>query len=411
MTGKVNIPGSKSHTIRALIIASLADGESIIKKPLISEDAMSAVETCRAFGADIELKKDHFKVKGFGNNPQIPDDIIDVKNSATTLRISMMVAGLIDGTTVFTGDNSIRTRPLMPLIDAMNNLGATVFSTKRNGKAPVVVTGRIKGGKTDLDAISSQYLSSLLISLPLIEKDTEINLLRLNEVPYAGMTLWWLDRQNIKYENYNFKKFIVYGNQKYKPFSEIVAGDFSSATFILVQAAISGENMELTNLDMSDSQGDKKVVEILKEMGAEIQITEESVKIQGGKLKGIEIDMNSIPDALPALAVLGCFAEGTTKLLNVPQARLKETDRISAMNKELTKMGAKIEELDDGLIIHKSKLKGCELNGHHDHRIVMSLAIAGLNVNGETVIDTAEAMNVTFPTFVDVLKNCGADFL
>jgi len=411
ISGEIEIPGSKSHTIRALIIASLSDGQSIIKKPLISEDALSAVEACRAFGADIIIEKNEFKVTGFGKNPKVPDNVIDVGNSATTLRIAMMVAALVDGTTVFTGDDSIRKRPLEPLINAMNNLGAKVYSTKRNGKAPVIVTGKVIGGKTDLDAVTSQYLSSLLISLPLIERDTEINILRLNEVPYVGMTLWWLDKQKIKYENQNFKKIIIYGNQGYRKFNEYVSGDFSSATFMLVQAAVSDNRLTLSNLDMTDSQGDKKVVEILQKMGSKIKINGNKIIVDGGELNGIDIDMNSIPDALPALAVLGCFANGTTRLLNVPQARLKETDRISAMYKELKKMGANIEELDDGLIVHQSKLNGCVVKGYHDHRIVMALSIAGANINGETIIDTAESMNVTFPTFADELRKCGANIV
>ncbi|MEN8905100.1 MAG: 3-phosphoshikimate 1-carboxyvinyltransferase [Clostridiales bacterium] len=409
VSGEIAIPGSKSHTIRAVVIASLAEGVSKIRKPLISEDALSAVETCRSFGAKIKTETDFFEVQGFGKNPKTPDNIIDVRNSGTTLRITLMVAALIDGMTVFTGDDSVRKRPLEPLIKAMNNLGAKVYSTKNNGKAPVIVSGKIIGGKTDLDAVTSQYLSSLLISLPLIENNTEIVIKRLNEVPYVEMTLWWMNKQNIKYENYDFKKFLIYGGQKYRHFDEFVTGDFSSATFILIYGAISKNKIILKNLNMEDAQGDKRVIGILKEMGANIYIEEDKIIIDGGEIKGMDIDMNSIPDALPAFAVLGCFADGITRLLNVPQARLKETDRISVMHNELRKMGAEIEELKDGLIIKQSILKGCQVNGHYDHRIVMALAVAGMNIDGLTTVDTSEAINVTFPTFVKDMKKCGAD--
>ena len=159
---------------------------------------------------------------------------------------------------------------------------------------------------------------------------------------------------------------------------------------------------------MNDTQGDKRVVNILKDMGAIIDITKEGIKIKGGNLKGMEIDMNDIPDALPAMSVVGCIAEGKTILRNVPQARIKETDRIAVMRAELSKMGADIEELPDGLIIRKSKLRGAKVSSHGDHRVVMSLSVAGLVAEGITEIETAEAINITFPNFVDLMKNSGA---
>lgn len=405
--GCVNIPGSKSHTIRALFFASLAGGRSVIRNPLISNDAFSALNVCKAFGAEIENLGDRFDVQGFGGTPNTPEDIIDVGNSGTSLRFGLMTAGLVNGCTVFTGDYQIRRRPLGPLIEAMNSLGAEVFSTRANGMAPVVVRGRLKGGRTGLDAVTSQYLSSLLINAPLIEKDTIIDVTRLNEAPYVELTLWWLDRLDIKYENDGFRSFLIKGGQSYKPFDMTIPGDFSSATFFMVLAAISGAEIVLKNLDMSDPQGDKQVLSILKSMGARVEFLENDIFVKGDKLRGIDIDMNSTPDALPALAVAGCFAEGRTRLLNVPQARFKETDRIQVMCAELKKMGADIEELPDGLVIRNSRLKGCAVSGHGDHRVVMALAVAGLNSEGCTVIDTAEAMNVTFPEFPDLIRSCG----
>ncbi len=407
--GCVRIPGSKSHTIRALFIASLADGCSVITNPLISEDALSAVAVCRAFGSGIENHGDRFVVNGFGGLPQIPENIIDVGNSGTTLRFGLMTAGLAEGCTVFTGDYQIRRRPLGPLIDAMNRLGAEVFSTRGNNMAPVVARGRLKGGRTELDAVTSQYLSSILVNAPLLDQDTTVSLTRLNEVPYVEMTLWWLNNQGIKYTNDHFKEFQIKGGQRYKPFNTAIPGDFSSATFFLVLSAISGGEFELKNLDITDPQGDKSVLGYLQAMGAIVRHEEDGIHIKGNILKGIEIDMNATPDALPAMAVAGCFAQGETRLVNVPQARLKETDRIHVMCKELKKMGADIEELPDGLIIRNSKLKGCRVCGHGDHRVVMALTVAGLNIDGETTIETAEAMNVTFPEFTQFIKDCGGN--
>jgi 3-phosphoshikimate 1-carboxyvinyltransferase len=405
--GRVFIPGSKSHTIRALFIASLAQGKSEIANPLVSDDAISAVDTLRALGAEIEMQDNKFIVDGFGGNPRTPEDVVNVGNSGTTLRFGLGAAALGEGFTVFTGDGQVRKRPLDPLIKALNNLGANVFSTRNNGLAPAVVKGRLKGGETELNSVTSQYLSSILISAPLLEHDTEIMLTRLNEVPYVEMTLWWLDSQNIVYSNNDFKHFSIKGRQQYRPFSISISGDFSSATFFAVQAAISGEEFILENLDMTDPQGDKLVLAILESMGAKVDIRKNEVSIRGNSLTGREIDMNPIPDALPAMAVAGCFAEGETRLVNVPQARLKETDRIHVMCKELSRMGADIKELEDGLVIRQSKLKGCRVDGHYDHRIVMALAIAGLNSEGDTMIDAAEAVNVTFPEFVDLMKSCG----
>ena len=407
--GKVVIPGSKSHTIRALFIASMADGQSEIIKPLLSSDIMSAIDTCRALGAEISEETDKLIVKGTGGSIKAPEDVINVGNSGTTLRFGVACAALGHGYTVFTGDHQIRKRPLGPLIEALNKLGAHVVSTRCNDSAPVIVKGPVNGGRTDLDCVTSQYLSALLISLPLIENDSEINILRLNETPYVEMTLWWLDKQKIKYSNNNFKSFRIIGGQKYNPFSIVIPGDFSSATFFAVLAAISGEEFILDNLDMSDPQGDRRVFDVLESMGAKVSVQNNSILIKGDKLKGMEIDMNSIPDALPAIAVAGCFAEGETRLVNVPQARLKETDRIHTMCQELKKMGASIEELPDGLVIKQSRLRGCHVSGHYDHRVVMALTIAGLNAEGETTIDTAEAVNVTFPEFVDLIYRCGGN--
>lgn len=407
--GRVKIPGSKSHTIRALFIASLASGKSEIKNPLISSDALSAVEACRAFGADIQFMENRFIVTGFNGVPQIPSDVVNVGNSGVTIRFGLAAAALNEGCSVFTGDYQIRRRPHGPLIQALNNLGANVFSTRNNGSAPIVVKGRLKGGKTDLDSVTSQYLSSLLVNLPLIENDSEIILTRLNEVPFVDITLWWLDKQGIQYLNNDYKSFCIKGNQNYKSFNMTIPGDFSSAAFFIVHAAISGDEIILENLDMNDPQGDKLILSIIESMGAKVDFKDNTISIKGNGLVGKEIDMNSIPDALPAMAVAGCFAEGETRLVNVPHARLKETDRIHVMCEELKKLGADIEELADGLIIRQSKLKGCFVKGHDDHRVVMSLAVAGMNIEGETIIDTAEAMNVTFPEFSDLMKACGAN--
>lgn len=408
LCGTVEIPGSKSHSIRSFFLASFAEGKSIIRKPLLSNDTASAIETCRKFGAKIEQDGDCYTVEGFGGTPLIPDNVIDVGNSGTTLRIALSTAALIDGYTVFTGDQQIRNRPVGPIIDALNCLGATAFTTKNNGKAPAIIRGRARGGFTKLDGLSSQFLSSLLINAPLFEQDTEIEMTRLNELPYVDITTWWLDKLGIQYRNEGYKKFFIKGKQSYRPFDISIPADFSSATFFIVLAAISKGKITLKNLDLTDPQGDKEILHLIQKMGADVTFSKDTICVSGNELQGISIDMNAIPDALPALAVAGCFAEGETKLFNVSQARYKETDRIHCMYQELKAMGADIQELEDGLVIRKSLLKGRkDLHGYDDHRIVMALSIAALCSEGESIIDTAESSAVTFPNFPELIQQCG----
>ena len=407
LRGEAEIPASKSHTIRAVVIASLATGRSRIIKPLDSADTRSALDMSRAFGAGVEMGEDWF-VSGTGGAPPVPENVIDVGNSGTSLRLGMGMSALSQGYTVFTGDHQIRRRPIQALIEAYRLLGAEGFTTRANGCAPAVIRGRIQGGRTEIKAVTSQFLSSLLISAPLAEKNSEIRVLQLNEAPYVEMTLSWLDSQGITYERKAWSRFYVKGGQQYAAFERRIPGDFSSATFFLCAAAVARGELVLKGLDMNDVQGDKAVVSMLQEMGAEIDVVPDGLKVRGGDLKGAEFDLNSTPDALPALAATACFASGETKLRNVPQARLKETDRIAVMAQELKKMGGDLEELKDGLVIRGKQLKGAAVSGHHDHRVVMALAVAGLAADGETAIDTAEAMSVTFPNFTELMSGCGA---
>jgi len=412
LKGTVTIPASKSHTIRAVAIASLAKGQSAIRNPLVSSDTQAAVACYRALGAKIDTSDSKlWKVVGTSGEIKAPREIIDVGNSGTTLRIAMGSAALAEPgqTTTFTGDEQIQTRPVGPLMDALNCLGAKCKALKNNGKAPVEVTGKLTGGKTAIAASTSQYLSSLLLCVPLAPQDSEINVTLLNEPDYVQMTLDWLDKQGIEYENQQLRKFKIKGNQSYKAFDVVIPADFSSATFFLCAGALLADEVTLLGLDFSDSQPDKAVVDYLKRMGANISIGPNSVTIKAAKLKGIEIDMNRTPDALPAMAVTAAFAEGTTKLTNVAQARGKETDRINAMACELKKMAVDVEELPDGLIIDRSRPKPAQLDGRSDHRIVMALSLAGLAIDGQCTIDTAEAMSVTFPDYVELMKSIGAN--
>lgn len=407
LEGTIEIPGSKSHTIRAVVIASLAEGTSRIVAPLDSGDTRSAVVACRAFGAEIETGQE-WVITGFAGKPKLRASRIDVGNSGTSLRLTTSVAALQEEEVVFDGDDSLRTRPLQPLLDALTGLGAKTSSLKENGCCPISVRGRMRGGRAEVSGITSQYLSSLLITTPLLEGDTELTVSNLHEKPYVEMTLKWLDEQQIRYEREGWECFRIQGNQGYHCFDKRIPGDFSSATFPLCAAAITPSKLLLRGLTMNDTQGDKAVVGMLESMGADIQIADDGILVSASKLVGCEFDLNNTPDALPALAVVGCYAQGQTVLKNVAQARIKETDRIKVIAEELTKMGAQIEEMEDGLIIHQSNLTGAHVHGHHDHRIVMALSLAAMMADGETKIDTAESVNITFPGYVDKMVQVGA---
>jgi 3-phosphoshikimate 1-carboxyvinyltransferase len=412
LKGTVTIPASKSHTIRAVAIASLAAGQSIIRKPLVSSDTQAAVDCYRALGAEIDTSDPAlWKVIGTGGQIRAPEETIDVGNSGTTLRIAMGSAALVKSgqTITLTGDEQIQSRPVAPLMEALSNLGAECTSIKNNDKAPVQITGQLAGGKTAVAASTSQYLSSLLLCTPLAANDSEIEVTLLNEPGYVQMTLDWLDKQAIEYQNDDMRFFKIKGRQGYKSFDTTIPADFSSATFFLCAAALAADEVTLLGLDFEDSQPDKAVVDYLKAMGADIKIEQASVTIKAAPLKGIEIDMNKTPDALPAMAVTASFAEGATRLVNVPQARGKETDRIKCMAEELRKIAVDVEEMPDGLIIRPGKPRPAELDGRCDHRIVMALSLAGLVLDGQCNIDTAEAIGVTFPGYVELMKSIGAD--
>ncbi len=426
LDGSVLIPASKSHTIRALLIASMADGESVVANPLDSRDTRSCIHTVRLFGAEVEEIPggalgfpNALRIRGVGGQKggilhQAPDDVIDTGNSGTTLYLSAGLAALSPGYSVFTGDEQIRSRPIRRLLAALEDLGAEAYTTRGEvDAAPFVVRGPLKGGRTSIECPTSQFLSSLMLACPLMSKGSlaQIDVPLLMEKPYAELTAAWLDEQGIEYENRDWKTLIIPGGQRYRAFEKAVPGDFSSATFFACAAAVTGSRLVLRGLDLNDSQGDKAVLDILKKMGCGIESEGDGIVVEGppaGSLKGGTFDLNDIPDSLPALAVTAAFARGETWLVNVPQARLKETDRIACMTGELKKMTVDCRELSDGMVIKGGPVRGALVEGHGDHRIVMACSIAGLASDGEMRVTDAEAAAVTFPGFFDLL-NSAAD--
>lgn len=411
LSGTIAIPPSKSHSIRALLIAALANGTSTIRKPLLTGDGKSALNATLNLGADVTYEGETCVVKGVGNDFSRIKPHFDMGNSGTGTNLFTAAAALGNKEVTFDGDNSLRSRPFRQVIEALGPLGLRFAFKRQDGDLPYTICGPVKGGTTTVNGVSSQFLSALLLSCPLIkDASTTVNVVNLHEHPYVELTLWWLKKQNIRIEyESDMSKFIIPGFQNYTPFDLQIPADFSSATFAAVGAAIAGDSLSITGLDFSDPQGDKGVFDVIGQSGARQEITSSFVRSSSSTLSGKVIDLNKMPDALPALSVLACCSEGETRFVNVAQARIKETDRISVMYRELSKMGADIQELPDGLIIRHSNLKGTEVCGHDDHRVVMALALAGMIADGETVITTAEAADVTYPSFVKDFSSIGAN--
>ena len=394
LTGEITVPPSKSHTHRAIILSSLAHGTSFIKNPLFAKDCNATITACRSIGARITKEKSGLLIEG-NSGCIIPSlKTIDVGNSGTTLRLMSAIVAHSSKVVILTGDKSIQQRPIEPLISCLNDLGAKAFTVNNNGKPPVSIRGVINGGETTLDGISSQFLSGLLISCCLASKDSVIHVDNLKSKPYVDMTLHYLKQSGIEIINHEYKKFQIPGGQKLLPQLYTIPGDFSSASFLFAAAYITSSNIQIKGLDYDDIQGDKKILSIM-----------ESMKNDENR----EIDLSNTPDLLPIIAVLACFADGITTLINASHARLKESDRIAAMASELQKMNASIKETADGLIIHPSRLKGTKVSGHKDHRIAMALSIAGLQAEGITEITDADTIAISYPLFIESMQQLQAN--
>ena len=411
--GEVFAPPSKSYTHRAITLAALSK-ESIIRRPLISADTLATIRASEMFGASIEREEENLIIHGVNGKPSVPEDVIDAANSGTTLRFMTAIASLTDGITVLTGDASLRTRPNGPLLEVLNRLGVKACSTRGNERAPLVVKGGLEGAEVNINgSISSQFISALLITCPLAENSTTLSIIgKLKSRPYVDVTIEMLELAGVKIhtdDNDNIR-FIIPGKQKYDLKEYTIPGDFSSASYLLAAAAMTdGSEIAVKNLFPS-KQGDRVIIEILKQMGADITWDREAgiVAVRGGKpLKAITFDAGATPDLVPTVAVLAAVAEGTSRIENAEHVRYKETDRLCALATELPKLGVRLKEERDSLTITGGKLHGAGVHGWHDHRIVMALAMAGM-VAGNTTIDTTESVSISYPDFFKDMCNLGA---
>ena len=415
MRGTARAPPSKSYTHRALLAAGYADG-ALVRNPLVSADTRATAAAVEAFGGSESREGDDWDVTGFGGEPSVPADVVDCANSGTTMRLVTGTAALVDGTTVLTGDESLRSRPQGPLLDAIESLGGIARSTRGNGQAPLVVEGPIEGGSVEMPGdVSSQFVTSLLMAGAVTDRGIDVELTtELKSAPYVDITLDVLDAFGVDAEETDWG-YHVGGGQSYDPAGGEydVPGDFSSVSYLLGAGALAADGEVVVEGAQPSAQGDTAIVDVLEQMGADVVWREDAgeIVVRQSTLSGVTVDVADTPDLLPTLAVLGAAADGTTRITNAEHVRYKETDRVSAMAEELAKLGVETEERPDELLVHggDSALTGATVDGRGDHRLVMALAVAGLVADGETTITGAEHVDVSFPDFFDVLAGLGAD--
>ena len=413
--GTAQAPPSKSYTHRAVLAAGYADG-AVVRDPLVSADTKATMRAVEAYGGSVSLAEDEstIEVTGFDGRPETPDDVIDCANSGTTMRLVTATAALQDNLTVLTGDESLRSRPQGPLLDAIEQLDGDAESTRRNGQAPLVVGGGVDGGAVEIPGdVSSQYITALLMAGAVSPDGVDIDLTtELKSSPYVDITLEVLEAFGVDAEKTD-AGFTVDGGQSYTPAGGDynVPGDFSSMSYLLAAGALAAEDGLRVTSAFPSAQGDAAIVDILDRMGADLDWDEENgeITVSQSDLTGIEVGVEDTPDLLPPIATLGAAADGVTRITDAEHVRYKETDRVSAMAEELTKMGAEVEEHQDELFVYgaDSDLVGTTVEGRADHRIIMSLAVAGLVADGETTVTGAEHVDVSFPNFFDVLDSLG----
>jgi len=413
LRGTVEVPPNKSHSFRALIMASLAEGSSRITAPAVSSDWMRGTEAMEMFGVRVSPRAGNvWEVAGVGGKLSTPDDVINCGNSGIILRFFTALAACCDGYTVLTGDESIRhIRPCGALIDALNSLGAWAVSTKGDGHAPVVVRGPLAGGAAEIDGADSQPVSALLIAGALGSAPLELTVRNPGEKPWVGVTLHWLARCGVEVVNEDYARYVVPAAQRWGGFETAVPGDWSAAMYPIVAGLLCPDSeVRVAGVDPDDVQGDKAVLDVLREMGADVQLADGVVVARSSKLTGRVIDCNDFIDQFMLLAVVGACADGETVLTNAEICRHKECDRITQMHKALSAMGADVEERPDGLVIRSSRLRGARFDSRADHRMVMTLALAAMVAEGGgSRISDVECVKKTFPSFVERMTAIGCD--
>ncbi|MBI5184995.1 MAG: 3-phosphoshikimate 1-carboxyvinyltransferase [Nitrospinae bacterium] len=404
LNSSVTVPASKSYTNRALIIAALAEGESFIENPLKSDDTFYMAGALREFGVEVEEDKDFFRVSGSGGKIFAPTKEIHVGNAGTAMRFLATFAALAQGKTVLTGDQRMRERPIGDLLEGLSSIGIQARSLAGNNCPPIEITGgpptegliKLRGG------LSSQYLSSLLLSLPAFGKEFTIEIEgKLTSASYIDLTLDIMAGFGVSVERKGTSSFFIKGGQRYRAGRYRVPGDASSASYFFAAAAVTGGRVTVHGIQPDTPQGDIQFLSLLRQMGCEVENGEDSITVTGGRLKGVQADMNLMPDAVQTAAVTAIFAEGETRITNVGNLRIKETDRLAALSRELKKLGAGVGEGADWLAVRPGSYHGARIETYNDHRMAMSFAVAGLKIPG-VIIEDPDCVKKSFPNFFEV---------
>ena len=405
ISGKIVCPSNKSYTHRAVFLASLTKGESTIENILHSADTKATIEACKKFGAKINENGNNLVIN---SDSSIHASTIDAANSGTTIRIATAIASLADGKSTLSGDASLNQRPMKPLLDALESIGAKCSSN--DGKPPVEVSGTIKGGELSiLGNISSQFISALMIAAPLSQNGIILNIEGdLVSKPYLDATISIMKKFGVDVKTeIPYKKYSI-NNQTYNSSSVTIPSDFSSLALLLSASVLIGDNLQIEATLSDLPQGDEYFIEILKKLGADVDINSNIITVKSPeKLDGGKFDLSNTPDLLPPLSILALKTTNPIEIFNVKHARYKETDRIAILARELQKLGIKVEEKEDGLILHSSdELNGANLNSENDHRLFMTFCIAGMYV-GNCIVSDAESVNVSYPNFIDDVNAIG----
>lgn len=403
-SGEIKIPSSKSMGHRAIICASLANGKSIISNLDYSDDILATIDGMKKLGANIQCEKDRLIIEGIENFDSLKDKIIDCNESGSTLRFFIPIFSLTGEKISFTGRNRLLKRPQKIYEEIFKEQNLYYFQDEDK----IEIEGKIKAKEYFIDGnISSQFISGLLFTLPLLEENSIININPpFESASYIDLTMEVLKEFGITINKVTPLRFEIQGGQKYIAKDYKVEGDFSQLAFFAVLGALNN-NLKCIGVNFNSKQGDKAIIDILKKSGVKIEEIEEGYLIHKGKIKDCEIDLGDCPDLGPILNVLAMYGEGEFKIFNAGRLRLKESDRISVMEEELKKLGVEIETTEDEIKIlgKKNYLGNIEVFGHKDHRIVMSLAIAGTMLEKPIIIDGAEAVEKSYPKFFQDLES------
>jgi 3-phosphoshikimate 1-carboxyvinyltransferase len=401
----VRIPGSKSITHRAIIAASLAKGRSVLTDFLLCEDTVYTIQALRQFGVPIALDGNRLTVEGQGRSlgSSLRGKTIHLGNSGTSFRLLLSVAALCRDDFLLTGTDRMQQRPIGPLVEALNHLGVDVSCIGQDGCPPVRIRARgLRGGKVSISGDqSSQFLSSLLLSGPYADTDIAVEVTGdLVSSPYVEMTIHVMEQFGVRVTRDHDRCFRISSGQDYKAREFGIEGDASSASYFWAAAAITGKTIATTNIyPNATRQGDIRFLEILERIGCVLEKGSDWVTVHGRDLSGVEVDMSDLPDMVPTLAAVALFAGGRTVIRNVAHLRHKESDRLHAVASEWGRIGADIEELPDGLVIHGGRpLSPAVMDPHNDHRLAMSLAIVALRVPHIRIMDK-DCVKKSFPTF------------